>query len=574
MNFFKQIIAETKNMMRSKFLLISGIVMFLIACVVIPIFSYVMNQKLESGTFYGNNGSITVDGVEYSLDNTLAWDLDSYMYTKQYLTEYTNDQQVQQYADEILEMFIDFNTEYIQYVDGYDDYRMDTYYGMRDLLITLYVLDHQDADLQKLLDAIMFVYYDSIGIEAMLEKSDAEKTELKTVAENALSLFDELMKSNEFSAYVDLKKAEYAVQIDDYNSTIEMLEKSLIDDPTQEEYVSEQIESLQRDIDSINNEKIPTLEYRLENNILPNDGSWQDLALLDIDSSTNSIYYLEKDLKTEEEFKDTSYLISQYGTYEKYLDSIEIEKKEAELNLIIAQSSLDSGKPDMKFVSTGARNQTHSTLSLTVLVSIFAMLVGGCAVATDFQNGTVRLLMIRPRTRMKILFSKFFAGLIIIVSLYFVIFLVSFLTNGFMCGFADYLYPNYTAGGEINYFFTLICHIWASTVGLIFLYSLSFAMSTVTRNVAVSIIIPTVALMGSTVAVGILSSMPVMQWLAFTPFPYLSMQDFYTNYSSLQALIEKGFMASVGLGIGMLFVYAGVLMTLALTLFKKKDITN
>lgn len=570
MNFFKQILAEFKNMLHSKFILISGIAIFAVICIVVPV---LVNVNFNNTGTYYSNYTITIDGVEVPCSNDFAWEYDYLQSQGQWITENLSSATSIKYAGDLMDELMDFYGTYALATMGENDYRSNMCDKMSEHVKENFVLSLTDVDEDALFLALEQVIYDT-SYTSLLELSDEEKQ--TKIDENTaiLEMFDDLVINSNLAMYVDLQKESYADDIANYKEQITLLEESLLTNPSQEDYVSEQIESMEVRIKNIEEIYLPTLDYRLENNIIPDDGSWQDSALSQKESSLSSIEYTKLNTATEEEFKENDYYVEQYETYDKYLAYQDAQILEDEFDLFVAESSLNSGKPDMDFVNDGARSNTHGFITSALFIAVFAVLVGGCAVSTEFQNGTVRLLMIRPRTREKVLFSRFLAGLMLVYVLYFAIFTTLAITNGFIHGFADYLYPNYTASGNVNFFAMFLKELMIISFSMIFLYSFAFAISTIARNAAVAIIIPTLGILGSFILINVMYSFTQLNWLSFTPVLYIPMYDFFGNYSTLQSLADKGMSISVGLGVLMLTIYSVISMVLATIIFKKTDITN
>ncbi len=580
MKFPKQIFAEITKMLRSKFIIISAVLIFLFITVATPLFTFITGRDGNNNMYYYgyDNGGIIVDGVEYDLNNQMTWELDYLRNNAEYLAQNLSGQPLI-YAQDMSDRLIDFYEKYIPYVqgDGYEneDYRLRLSYEMSSNVATLYVLQLQDATIEDLKTAIEGGIYVDLNLEEIFEMTDIEKADEIARLEEALANFDGLMVDNDFSKYVDIMKIQYAADIQSNLDRIETLEADIIKDPSQEEYMSDEIDRLLADNLSIEQTQIPELDYRLEHNIIYNDGTWQDEALSSKTSSQRQI--LESDLykMTEEQFYEDQWNVDRYGTYQAYEESIEKSLQEAEFDLFVAESSLNSNKPDMEFVEDGSRQGSYEIFNFSMIIMMFGVLIGGWVIASEFQSGTVRLLMIRPRTRLKVMFSKFIAGMALIYVLYFAVFIISLLTQGFTKGFSDFMYPNYTASGEINFFIMFIGHFFAISTAFVFIYTLGFAASVIIRNIAVAIILPIIIMFGSTILMAFLTSRPPFDLIAFTPLPYMNMQEFFgESYTITNQLIEKGVPLSIELGMVVLLVYSAILVAVAAAVFKKHDITN
>ncbi|WP_442602157.1 ABC transporter permease [Paenibacillus sp. KN14-4R] len=82
------------------------------------------------------------------------------------------------------------------------------------------------------------------------------------------------------------------------------------------------------------------------------------------------------------------------------------------------------------------------------LVIIFTIVVAADMLAAEFTWGTIKLLLIRPASRVRILASKFTASLLFALFLTVVAFIVSFIIGGVMNGFSDFNTPEVYIGAD------------------------------------------------------------------------------------------------------------------------------
>ncbi len=566
MNFIKQITAEMKNMIHSKFIIISASIIFLLITIVPTLFATVINNTF-GGPFYG--------GVYYeSYGMNIDWEIENLEMSLEYAGQDLSAEQLKYltaYVDELLAF-------YEKYQDAFEEesYITNMIYEPAARVGENFILDLEPGyDPEELKMGLSYVYYNDEFINSLPEKTDAELQAMYDENLNIINLYDELVTSREVGKYVEIQKIFINERIENYVEQIEVLEASIIENPENEEVFSSQIDDMNANIRQMQEIQIPTLDYRAENNIAPNDGSWQDGALNAAESARYNIEYSQNPM-SEDAFNNDPWMVQQYQTYDDYLKENEIIIQNAQLDLKIAQDSIDSGKPDMSFVEDGARVKTQSTLSATMFIAVFGILVGGWAVASEFQSGTIRLLMIRPRTREKVFISRFIAGLVLTFLLFLSVFVFNTLLNGFIYGFGDYAFPNYTGSGEINFFVMLIGQFFATSTALIFFYVLSFFASSIFKNMAVAIILPTLCLVGGAIFMAFLTQLPLVQFLSFTPIPYISMENFFLESSGyvIDNLITKGMMLSVSLGAAVMLVYSAILFVISMITFKKLDITN
>ena len=211
-------------------------------------------------------------------------------------------------------------------------------------------------------------------------------------------------------------------------------------------------------------------------------------------------------------------MVQQYGSYNNYVTAIQEQIDQMNQAIIIAEKSINADKPDMKFVYDGSRNRTVRFLNYSVFIALFAVLLGGWIMASEFQQGTIRLLMIRPKTRTKILAAKFLSALIISMIIYIAGSFLNMVTNGICFGFSDYTFPNYTLAGEIGFLGYYLPKMLACAVPIIFAYAIAFMLSVVIKNVAVSVAIPIAGYIGSMIFMtAIAYRATAAKWLTYTP---------------------------------------------------------
>ena len=152
--------------------------------------------------------------------------------------------------------------------------------------------------------------------------------------------------------------------------------------------------------------------------------------------------------------------------------------------------------------------------------------------------------------------------------------LLNLVTNGVLFGFSDYAYPNYTISGDINFFAYYMPKLLACTVTIIFAFAVAFMLSVLTRNVAVSIAIPIACFIGCTIVMAAFSYSSAMNWVAYTPIPFVQISSFFTRYSVVQQVAQRGISLSLPYGIMLLLALSGVCTLVSVFTFKRRDITN
>lgn len=130
--------------------------------------------------------------------------------------------------------------------------------------------------------------------------------------------------------------------------------------------------------------------------------------------------------------------------------------------------------------------------SLVILITLFTVIVAGDSLAGEFSGGTIKLLLIRPNSRLKILVSKYLSMILFGLLLLVILFVVSFLFNGLLYGFGnmDLPYVDVNAAGEV-FEKSMMANLWQlyllNGVSTIIFVTMAFMISSAFRSSAMAI---------------------------------------------------------------------------------------
>lgn len=127
----------------------------------------------------------------------------------------------------------------------------------------------------------------------------------------------------------------------------------------------------------------------------------------------------------------------------------------------------------------------------TSLITLFSIIIGSGIVSSEFSAGTIKLLLIRPSKRWKILLSKYLTVIIYTLAMLILLFVTSFLWGGLLFGFkgvtTPYLESNNGHFTEVNIFVHILTVYGYACVKLIMMVTFAFMISTLFRNNALAI---------------------------------------------------------------------------------------
>ena len=380
-------------------------------------------------------------------------------------------------------------------------------------------------------NVLFYTDYDSNG-NYKYSNSD-NLTEEKKMLEDEINKYD-YNKESDVSLYVDLKtkldvitlKEKYQINTWQYNKVNDYLYNIL-----------ENINIYTYQIKD--NILLKELEEQLEKLLIKFDeGNWKYFANNEIFNLENEIFDLEKklDISTQEydrqeitklinnknkELKilkyrlennityDNSYLNNSLSNYISNLEMVEYYEKKINNLSFVEKQEYQNIKENLemdKYILENKQNynkQNNLNYQLRTIVDdyeifiiIIVLLTAGTIVAEEFRDGTIKLLLIKPYSRGKILLSKYLATIIFMMLVILYLILLQLLIGGYIFGFSSLklavIVYNFNSGAivEYNVFIYMIIRIITKLPMIIMILTISFSISTIINNVASSITIP------------------------------------------------------------------------------------
>lgn len=241
-----------------------------------------------------------------------------------------------------------------------------------------------------------------------------------------------------------------------------------------------------------------------------------------------------------------------------------LAKEEVQRSIVINQYRLDHQLPPSENNMWGMVLQLSQ---LIVVVTIFTVVIAADIVAGEFASGTIKLLLIRPASRSKILLSKYISTILFSILLLVATFLTALILNGFLFGFSDvgapYLYAgNDMAVHESSMFLHAVNTYALKCVELVMIVTLAFMISTVFRSSSLAISLSLLLLF-----LGQAITMFFSQW-SWGKFWLFANTDL-TQYIEGKPLIEG---MNMGFSITVLLAYFVIFNYLSWTIFNRRDV--
>lgn len=282
------------------------------------------------------------------------------------------------------------------------------------------------------------------------------------------------------SLYLDYKPEELNLIKEEINKKCQEDLKT-INEKDYPKYLKQEIERLQTlEKDETTNEKIKLYKKYIELNI--KDSS--DFRINEGNKILENLSQKEKILNENEFTK-----IYKNMTYKTYLKITKEKNKEIDNDIKKSWYSIEN---NINYNKNNLKTNFEDSISNNqIILGIIMIIISGSIVSSEFQKGTIRLLVTKPSKRWKILLSKFLAITIITIGLLLLTNLLSLITNGIIYGFKDYFTPflKITSGKvkEICYLTHILGVLLINLIPIIFINLIAFSLGTITHNTALSV---------------------------------------------------------------------------------------
>lgn len=215
--------------------------------------------------------------------------------------------------------------------------------------------------------------------------------------------------------------------------------------------------------------------------------------------------------------------------------------------------------------------KTLSEYELFIIITI--VLVAGAIVSDEFNKGTIKLLLVRPYKRSKILLAKFITVLITLLATIIVVCILQFIISGIFFGFNSLNIPvveyNFNSEKiiEMSIFKKMLIQIAGKLPIYILLGTLAFSLSTLFNNTAVAISVTLLGYMSSDI-INQFAHYFKIKWLKFFVTPNWDFTQFYFGKLPNMEGITLLFSAAICL------VYFIIMLTYSFLVFKHRNIKN
>jgi len=188
------------------------------------------------------------------------------------------------------------------------------------------------------------------------------------------------------------------------------------------------------------------------------------------------------------------------------------------------------------------------------LLTLFAIVIASSSVASEFSWGTIKLLLIRPVSRTKILFSKYMSVLIFSLFMMILLLVASLLIGVILFGLNE---------GVANLDLSNLLAVYGyNSISLVMMATFAFMISTVFRSSSLGLGLSIFLLFTGFQVVYLLKD---YQWAKYILFANMNLDVYKSNSPIIPGM-------TLGFSITMLLIYFLIFHLLSWYVFKKRDV--
>lgn len=205
---------------------------------------------------------------------------------------------------------------------------------------------------------------------------------------------------------------------------------------------------------------------------------------------------------------------------------------------------------------------------LFMLVTIFTVVIAAGGVAEEFTSGTIKLLLIRPWSRSKILLSKYISIMLFAVLLAVILFGSSLLVNWICFGInaSPDIVPNFVGKDGITPFSYMLQYYGLTLISLVVTVTLAFMLSTVFRSGGLAIGMALFLMLGVNTFIGLIAMLKY-KWIDYLLFIHLNLTQYLDGSPMREGM-------TLGYSLGVLGVYYVIFIAITWYIFNKRDVAS
>ncbi|MDQ0063012.1 ABC transporter permease [Paenibacillus harenae] len=211
----------------------------------------------------------------------------------------------------------------------------------------------------------------------------------------------------------------------------------------------------------------------------------------------------------------------------------------------------------------------NGSAQLVILITLFTVIVAGDSLAGEFTTGTIKLLLIRPASRLKILLSKYISMLLFGIFLLVILFIVSVLVNGLLYQFEHVNLPLVSVNGDGQVIErNMAANLWQTYllngVSTIIFVTMAFMISSAFRSSVMAIGFSIFSLFAGTIIVELIQS---YEWSKYVLFANIDLSQYLSGQPYQEGM-------TLEFSITVLAVYFIIFNLVSWLVFTRRDVAS
>lgn len=224
---------------------------------------------------------------------------------------------------------------------------------------------------------------------------------------------------------------------------------------------------------------------------------------------------------------------------------------------------------DIAPVEYSAMQFVYENIELSMLLSLFTIIVAAGILANEFQWGTIKLLLIRPVTRLKILAVKYVTVLLYALTLLIFMFVFSWIVGAILFGVNGFnpsaVVNEYGSYNEVNLLSGILQGFGYKMVNLVMMATFAFMVSAIFRSASMAIGFAIFLMFAGNMIVLFLAEYDFAKYILFANTDLSQYRD------GANQLLEG---MSLSFSIVILLVYYVIFLAAAWFSFTKRDVAG
>ncbi|WP_413374926.1 ABC transporter permease [Alkalihalobacillus sp. 1P02AB] len=208
-------------------------------------------------------------------------------------------------------------------------------------------------------------------------------------------------------------------------------------------------------------------------------------------------------------------------------------------------------------------------VGLSSFISLFTIIVGAGIVANEFKWGTIKLLLIRPVSRTKILIAKYVSVLLFALTTLAFLMVSSLLVGSLFFGLNGLnpamVIETSNGLGESTYLLESLKQFGFDSINLVMMATLAFMISTIFRSSSMAIGVAIFLMFSGNIIVNALSN---YEWAKYILFANTNLQQYFNGSGPMFEGMSLSFSIIV------LIVYYVIFLGLSWLAFTKRDVAG